>query len=280
MDQGIAVEPKRFTRGVVIASTMVGAMGGVLPFLYGAIPGAIYGLLAGVVWKRIMRRRLSSSPKRIVLLGGLWGGFLGLLAGTLLHGTMLVFLWATGSLYYPNRHFPPDFTFQIWAFSATLGLPIGLVAGFLLGLVLGYYLKSTQQPQPPSEHTAFAAGVMTASTVIGAAGGIFPLSWGAVVGGVWGMIVGALWVRIMMRRVHASAPLLWAGVGWGGVMGILAAVLLHGTMFLLLWTGALPTNDRDWPVMWRVVASIGIPCGLVAGLFLGALCGRAIEDVS
>ena len=47
-------EYESFGRRVVIASTVLGGMGGLAPFLFGALPGIIGGWAVGIGWVRCM----------------------------------------------------------------------------------------------------------------------------------------------------------------------------------------------------------------------------------
>ena len=129
-------EYKGFAVGVVITSTVFGIAGGLLPFGFGAIPGGIAGLVVGIIWVRIMMRRIQTPGTSIAGPAFRWGGLMGFLAAVFLHGTMVVLI---GSNLYKGEG---GIGLGIEYFAALVGLPIGLVAGLILGAICGNILKS------------------------------------------------------------------------------------------------------------------------------------------
>ena len=123
--------------------------------------------------------------------------------------------------------------------------------------------------------------VVIASTLVGIAGGVFPFGYGAIPGGISGLVVGIIWVRIMMRRVATPGrAILGPAIGWGGMMGLLSAVYLHGMIWVVLIANDLQAHEHEGLVLHiaSAAAMIGVPIGLVAGLILGAICGQLLKD--
>lgn len=117
----------RLSSRVIALSTLFGAVGAWIPF-GGMISGACFGFLAGVVWVRVMHRRVLAGSK-VNPAGTLWGGLLGLLTALFGHTAAYLVDWALSG----------------WAFRGGLsellpslivfGLPFGLMFGLLLGAI-------------------------------------------------------------------------------------------------------------------------------------------------
>jgi hypothetical protein len=128
----------------------------------------------------------------------------------------------------------------------------------------------------PREYERFNRGVVVASTLLGVAGGVFPFGFGSIPGGLAGLFVGVLWVRIMMGRVDSPGKsILGPAIGWGGLMGLLAAAFLHGTVWTVLT--AIGINDTGESTVVAIALMFGLPTGLVSGLLLGAVCGGLLQ---
>jgi hypothetical protein len=141
------------------------------------------------------------------------------------------------------------------------------------------------QQQERAKYPLFTIGVVTASALFGAAGGILPYLWGAIPGAAFGLGVGLLWMRVMLHRLDPIERVPGRGFLWGLMMGLVATTALHATQFVIsihLYGG----DDQavfNAIMLGEIAAVIGIPTGIVSGGVLGLICGvmlrtRVVED--
>jgi len=123
--------------------------------------------------------------------------------------------------------------------------------------------------------------LFVSSTVFGIAGGLFPAYVGAIPGAVAGAIVACLWYRIMIRRAgdpKKNKDLGTAGAIWGAAMGIIATVLLHGSIAAYIYFASMPDQEYcpnfDLATFYLMLFLLyGTPIGFIAGGLLGAIFG-------
>ncbi|MBP7747994.1 MAG: hypothetical protein KA383_17915 [Phycisphaerae bacterium] len=103
----------------------------------------------------------------------------------------------------------------------------------------------------------------------------FMVSWDAPVFGVIGLCCGAFagllagvaWCWVMIRRARRSSERGLAGLGAlvGFGVGVLSTILLHALLMFM-------SSHAD-----DMVLLIGLGCGAVAGLAVGAICGALLR---
>jgi hypothetical protein len=93
---------------------------------------------------------------------------------------------------------------------------------------------------------------------------------GALAGSLAGLAAGMLWARRMLLNLgdeDATRPeLVAAGIGWGGISAVLAAVLYWGVLALLYWEAAKAFQQAGYFVLLAAI--------IVGGLlgFISILC--------
>ena len=110
--------------------------------------------------------------------------------------------------------------------------------------------------------------VCVAGGCVGALFGAIMLSLGTVLGGLGGVVAGLLWTRIMLRRARAGygrGQLVFAGTGWGIVVGLLATAILHGGAFILY--------ARSESSEIFIILLVAVVCAVIGGAITGAICG-------
>jgi hypothetical protein len=119
--------------------------------------------------------------------------------------------------------------------------------------------------------------VCVAGGCVGAFFGLFALPFGPLLGAVGGIVAGLLWTRIMLRRARSGfgrGKLVFAGTGWGIVVGLLATAILHGG--LIIKYTVYPQTAWETLSMNPFVLLIAAFCAFVGGAITGAICGRIV----
>lgn len=134
IEQDAAGPYKRFSVGVIVASTFLGVLAGVFPFGYGAIPGGIAGAIVGRIWVKLMWKRICRKPPPLLLVSGMiWGAAMGLLAVIMLLVTMVII---------PLMIWRADVVVGVYGAVAPFALPVGTVSGLILGAICGGLLEA------------------------------------------------------------------------------------------------------------------------------------------
>jgi hypothetical protein len=147
------------TRGlwfpVCLFGAAVGALFGSFAYPVGTAFGALGGVLAGILWTRVMvrRARAGCGRRRLISAGTKWGIVVGLIATAVLHGGLIVY-WL-GRLGTPAGHFESGL--DIYPFALVIGVICAVPAGAITGAICGAFVPEGPQaankakdPPPPS----------------------------------------------------------------------------------------------------------------------------------
>jgi len=98
-------------------------------------------------------------------------------------------------------------------------------------------------------------------------------AWGSLLGIASGLLVSLLWCRTIVARSRCpkQSSLIRIGALLGMLAGVISAVVLHaGLIIVLAYDPMRPKKELFDPG----ILVIGLACGIISGLLLGAYGGR------